>query len=210
MSPIDLGAGPSHHFEVTAKWPVAFGSGHLANSLCVFASRCLIDTKWYRTGAHQQRPSQLTGTVIYSITEQYLNRTPRQARTKSPKSSPSPLSSSYGFFLLPVHSLRVPPPHFRLLGEQRGVISASQLSSGEHACRAKWRGRMGSPRDGVGVKLHFPQSEQQDHSRFQPVTLRDNSRGVQLLARRDLRAPNVPARLQRNKERNLEGRVYAK
>lgn len=107
-------AWPSHHFEVTAKWPVALGTGHLANSLCVFASQCLIDTKWYRAGAHQRWPSQLTETVIYSFTEQYLHSTLyAHTHTKSPKSTLSPLSFPSGFSLLPLHSLRAPTPRFQ-------------------------------------------------------------------------------------------------
>lgn len=70
---------PSHHFEVTAKWPVASGCVHLANAhcvfVCVFASLRLIDTKWYRVGAHQRWPSQLTDTAIYSFGLQYLHCT---------------------------------------------------------------------------------------------------------------------------------------
>lgn len=115
--PLIWWAGPSYHFEVTAKWPVALGTGHLANSLCVFASQCLIDTKWYRAGAHQRWPSQLTETVIYSFTEQYLHRytppTPLHTHVNSPKSTPSPLSCPSGFLLLPVHSLRAQASRFQ-------------------------------------------------------------------------------------------------
>lgn len=83
--PLICCVGPSHHFEVTAKWPVAQGSGQLGKCLCVFvcvfALRRLIDTKWYQAGAHQRWPSQLTETVIYSFTEQYLHGTPAATST---------------------------------------------------------------------------------------------------------------------------------
>lgn len=108
-------AGPSHHFEVTAKWPLALGSGHLANSfcVCVFVLQCPINTKWYSAGAHQRWPSQLTEMVIYSFTE---HSPPVYAHTITQnlqKRTPSPLSSSSGFLVLPVLSLRAPAPRFQ-------------------------------------------------------------------------------------------------